>query len=361
MAEISPPAWCEQGSNHARSARLLSTGIAQAGVWGTGDLAVSTPSGLNLNVAAGGCWVTATTAGNGAFACYNDATKALTVATGGGANRVDIVVAQVRAREFGDSTDDFRLLVVDGTSTAPNPPATPSNAYLLANVAVNAGASTIASVTDKRTGAYYTMLSPTIRPFAAGQKGMIVKGQASQAANLTEWQSSAGTALASVGSAGQGTFADLFIGASGSSLLAFTAYTPSWLGATTNPTLGGNGTITGRYVRVGGLVYGQVRIAFTGAITAGSGSLTITLPATSSSSALAVAVAGSALWTSASGSPNRTIGVVRVPSSSTIFAVDWLSSSTTGDTNDWATTAFPANTATANGDAYEFSFLYEAA
>jgi hypothetical protein len=43
----------------------------------------------------------------------------------------------------------------------------------------------------------------TVQTSAAANKGLIVKGAASQSANLQEWQNSAGTVLAKVNSAGQ--------------------------------------------------------------------------------------------------------------------------------------------------------------
>jgi hypothetical protein len=150
MAELTPPAWVEQGNNHARSARLLATATVTGGIWNPGDLVVTNPSGVNLSVAAGGCYVSATSAGNGAFACYNDAGVTLSVPSAPAFNQVSIVVAQVEAQEFGDGTDRWYLRVVSGGSGGAVP-APPSNALLLAQATVNSGSTTVTSLVDKRT------------------------------------------------------------------------------------------------------------------------------------------------------------------------------------------------------------------
>lgn len=167
MAELSPPAWVEQGANHARSARLLSTALTSGGVWNPGDLAVSNPSGVNLSVAAGGAFVAASSAGNGAFACYNDAGVSLSVPTLPAFQQVSIVVAQVEAREFGDAQDRWYLRVVSGGSGGAVP-ATPNNSLLLAQVTVNAAASTISSLVDKRV---YSSTKGSVATVTSGTRG----------------------------------------------------------------------------------------------------------------------------------------------------------------------------------------------
>ena len=56
-----------------------------------------------------------------------------------------------------------------------------------------------------------------------------------------------------------------------------TAYTPTWTAATTNPTLG-NGAIEGYYVRVGDLVYFNIKLVMGSTTTFGSGVYTFSLP-----------------------------------------------------------------------------------
>lgn len=59
---------------------------------------------------------------------------------------------------------------------------------------------------------------------------------------------------------------------------AWTAYTPAWLGVTTNPALG-NGTIAGRYKLIGKLLHVYVEIVAGTTTTFGSGAWLIGLPA----------------------------------------------------------------------------------
>jgi hypothetical protein len=56
--------------------------------------------------------------------------------------------------------------------------------------------------TSTGTGSLVLSSTPTLQPTAAGNKGLIVKGAASQSANLQEWQNSSGTVQASISSIG---------------------------------------------------------------------------------------------------------------------------------------------------------------
>lgn len=79
---------------------------------------------------------------------------------------------------------------------------------------------------------------------------------------------------------------------------AWTAYTPTWTAATTNPAVG-NGTITGRYKLIGKTAWATVNITFGSTTTAGSGVYTFGLPAGAPASN-AVFHVGSA-WVSCAG------------------------------------------------------------
>ena len=70
---------------------------------------------------------------------------------------------------------------------------------------------------------------------------------------------------------------------------AYTAYTPSWttVGAGADPTIG-NGTIAGRYLRVGKMCHFQATITFGSTTTVGSGDYSIGMPFTTSASATTV-------------------------------------------------------------------------
>lgn len=67
-------------------------------------------------------------------------------------------------------------------------------------------------------------------------------------------------------------------------LSAWTAYTPSWTAATTNPVLGANGTLVGKYRKIGRLVNFQIDLTMGSTTTYGSGAWSITLPFTAAAS-----------------------------------------------------------------------------
>jgi len=66
---------------------------------------------------------------------------------------------------------------------------------------------------------------------------------------------------------------------------AWTVYTPTWTASTTNPTLG-NGTITGRYMKVGRAVTAEYILTTGSTTTYGSGVYSIGLPVAAASGGL---------------------------------------------------------------------------
>ncbi|MFJ5150829.1 hypothetical protein ACIQCF_04470 [Streptomyces sp. NPDC088353] len=58
---------------------------------------------------------------------------------------------------------------------------------------------------------------------------------------------------------------------------AWTTYTPTWTAATTNPALG-NGTLTGRYMKIGRTVLVQITLTMGSTTTYGSGTYNFSLP-----------------------------------------------------------------------------------
>ncbi|MGP4090193.1 hypothetical protein [Streptomyces sp. KR55] len=69
-------------------------------------------------------------------------------------------------------------------------------------------------------------------------------------------------------------------------LAAWTAYTPSWLSSGTAPAIG-NGTIVGRYMKVGRTVFLGIHWTAGSTTTYGSGNYTFSLPANSANAGLA--------------------------------------------------------------------------
>lgn len=60
---------------------------------------------------------------------------------------------------------------------------------------------------------------------------------------------------------------------------AFSTYTPTWTGNSVNPTLG-NGTLTGRYIQIGKLVYASLFLTFGTTTTGGTGFWGFSMPVT---------------------------------------------------------------------------------
>ena len=96
-------------------------------------------------------------------------------------------------------------------------------------------------------------------------------------------------------------------------------YTPTWSAGTTPPTLG-NGTIAGRYWRVGHRIDFSIVLTFGSTTTAGSGSYTFSLPTSAQTTLLPV---GQVL--ARHGGPPGNYGFLRTSSASTVDA--WMLSS----------------------------------
>ena len=174
----------------------------------------------------------------------------------------------------------------------------------------------------------------------AADIALIVKGAASQSGLLLDVENSAGTTLMSVSSTG-------LVAGSGPSLGAWTAYTPTWGGNTTNPAIG-NGTITGSYCQIGKTVFGRVKIVVGSTTTFGSGAYFLSLPVTAASTDQS---AGQGILADNSASTRYT--VVLTPSSTTNVWIRYGANAL--DT----TSAAPMTWAT--NDNLVVSFTYEAA
>ncbi|QMP84416.1 hypothetical protein HUN42_00038 [Streptomyces phage Dagobah] len=55
-------------------------------------------------------------------------------------------------------------------------------------------------------------------------------------------------------------------------------FTPTWTASTTNPSIGANGTLLGRYVQIGGKVYFSIKVTGGSSTSWGSGSYSWALP-----------------------------------------------------------------------------------
>ena len=166
----------------AFAAITTTTGITSAGMFAVS--ALSTPN-MSVNVAAGTAWVPGTQVSNvsgfafnlqGVYWVLNDATVNLAISAADPTNpRIDLVVLQVIDSQYGGASDTAQLAVITGTPAAsPVAPAAPSNSITLAQVAVAANATSIASgnITDRRT--YYTpppVGGETVVTYTSGSTG----------------------------------------------------------------------------------------------------------------------------------------------------------------------------------------------
>jgi hypothetical protein len=149
------PLWQQGGSYAASLDRgLLSTLWPQGGA--TGGVVTAVNNTMTVSVAPGTV-VAPLQAGQGVALCRWDAAEVVTIAAAppSGQSRVDVVVAQVRDNALDSGgNNDFVFSAVTGTPAASNPttPATPTNAYAVANVTVPGAAANLnaATITDRR-------------------------------------------------------------------------------------------------------------------------------------------------------------------------------------------------------------------
>lgn len=132
-------------------------------------------------------------------------------------------------------------------------------------------------------------------------------------------------------------------------LAAWTSYTPTWTGATTNPVLN-NGTLAGSYLRFGKTVHYRIELTVGSTTAVGSGTWLFTLPVAPTAPAEAVVGSGAAFDTSAAA---RTTLVAR--HSSTPGTISFVR----GDTGAQVTNAAPY--AWATGDRISVTGFYEVA
>lgn len=133
---------------------------------------------------------------------------------------------------------------------------------------------------------------------------------------------------------------------------AWTAYTPTWTAVTTNPALG-NGSLVGRYMKIGRTVFCNINLVAGSTTTFGSGNYSWSLPAQAASAGMAVIGSGQLI----NGS-NRYAGYIVVASGVTTTNF-FVPTSTTSSLTDFLTGTRPETlAATAQ---IRLSFVYEAA
>jgi hypothetical protein len=131
----------------------------------------------------------------------------------------------------------------------------------------------------------------------------------------------------------------------------WTAYTPVWTGAGSNPAIG-NGVIEGRYVEINNLVVVKVRIGMGSTTTYGSGRYDVSLPVNYANSTAFNTVFGSAYFNDSS-LATAVIGVT-VAGASASTVTFRISAGGFGDVTPTSPFTF------ANGDAINLLAVYEA-
>lgn len=195
MAELNPPTWLQAGTYPARLDRLMLAALTTPDP-GTGALAArggvrpapatalqvtqrTTPT-MGVTVAAGMAVVPAPSATGGCYVVVADSATNLNIGTAHASlARRDLVCARVRDSEFSGVTNAWSLEVIAGTPAgSPVLPATPSGAIPLAQVQVNAAATTItnSNITDLRT--FTVPLGGVLPVLTTGRPATPYKGQA---------------------------------------------------------------------------------------------------------------------------------------------------------------------------------------
>lgn len=171
MTEINPAGWFQSLATHtAEQLRSYIGGLLAVpsgaaslktanGVHpGIGTAMAVTQNGtpnMSVNVGAGIAFVVGTEGTKqGTYICENDAVvnKAIT-ASDPTLNRIDLVVCRVRDQAYSGAVNSWDIFVVNGTAAAsPSAPTAPSNSLILAQIAVNAGITSVttARITDRR-------------------------------------------------------------------------------------------------------------------------------------------------------------------------------------------------------------------
>jgi hypothetical protein len=176
MTLRTPPSWLQNGSHPAENDRLSMQALwSSTGIIGSSSLAITqnSPAGMTVRAATGWCAVIGTIQANmGVYTVYNDATQVLTITPADPTNpRIDVVAVVVQDSYYTGSADTVIFQVVAGTpASSPVAPSLPANAISLAQVYVNAGATSIvtANITDTRVAVTTNLPAGDITAVNAG-------------------------------------------------------------------------------------------------------------------------------------------------------------------------------------------------
>jgi len=194
MAIVNPPGWIQALSTHTAAQMRMYHTMLQAGNFSSantirarggvhpnlGQEFVVTQAGspnMTVLVETGYASVPGTeSATQGNYLACNDAQVTLSIAAAHATlPRIDIVVVNIRDAQYSGANNDAQLQVITGTpASSPVAPAAPSNAVIIAQVAVAAAAASITNgnITDTRyymaaAGGVISARSEATRPVAA--------------------------------------------------------------------------------------------------------------------------------------------------------------------------------------------------
>ncbi|MEU6496452.1 hypothetical protein ABZ890_39750 [Streptomyces sp. NPDC046984] len=362
MTAINPPAWMQAGTYPARNDRLALTGLMSYPGF-SGDeatplrirqgvkpsyqnyqlkvRAASTPN-MTVIVSGGIAFIDQhDTGGVGTYICVNDADVILNVSPAGGAGqfRKDTVVASVYDAEYAGTASEWRLEIIQGPYAA-SAGATvrgslPSNAQVLADISIGPSQSSVtnANIVDIRN---YSVAAGGIVPLSSSlDMNHPAPGQFRYLMDtdriLYGKQDGTSGEVAKVPG-------------------AWTSYTPAWTGSTTNPSIG-NGTLTGRYTKLGPTVMCEIFLIPGSTTTFGSGTYLLSVPFAKATATEAV---GAARLTAGS----VFLGHCILGSGANTMNVTFPNQSNNGLGQNWGNTV-PATFAA--GHTLRMSITYEAA
>lgn len=159
MTVRNPPVFLQTQEHPAEDVRrwLQAALWSTSGIVDTTDLAVTATTGLTVSIAGGRCFIAGTeNTYQGTYYCENRGAATVTLTGANPTNpRIDLIVARIRDSVYSGlaASDGFTIEAVAGTPAAtPVAPATPANSIVLAQVRVNAGATTVTggNITDTR-------------------------------------------------------------------------------------------------------------------------------------------------------------------------------------------------------------------
>ncbi|MGW4784236.1 hypothetical protein [Streptomyces sp. NPDC004230] len=336
------PSWIDGVSlDSFRLRRIDSLMVMPNGLDPLGARSGILPGSNGFNVTVSGTTITVGTgigslyfAGQGIYRIAMTSTSNLTLnAPHATLPRIDLVYLRVWDNNIdgsGQTTADVVYLAGTASSTPSAP--TPSGTVIYMR---------LAHITVPASGGGSPTVNTTVRPITVASGGILPSSTAPAGPYVGQYYDD-GTNLFRY----NGTDWDTYQKVPG----AWTPFTPAWTGSTTNPSIG-NGTLTGRYSKMGRTVMCEIFMIPGSTTTFGSGTYLLSVPFAKSSATEAV---GAARLTAGS----VFLGHCILGSGATTMNVSFPNQSINGLGQNWGNTV-PATFA--NGHTLRMSITYEAA